>query len=343
MKEWRLMTAYELHPKPEFDALVQVQREPSPLGPYDVRVRVRAVSLNYRDLAIARAAQKRAPARPIVPASDGAGEVIAVGSAVTRLKGGERVAAAFFPEWIDGEFAAGYHARALGGTMDGMLAEDVVLDEQSWVPLPDHLSYEEGATLPCAAVTAYNALFESASLRPGSTVLVQGTGGVSIFALQLAKAAGAQVVLTSQSDAKRQRAQQLGADHVIDYRSTPKWGDAASALTGGRGVDVVVEVGGAGTFDQSVAALRYAGTMSLIGVLTGGRGEVNTYGIFHKALHVRGIYVGSRRMFEALNSIVSATQLRPVIDQVFPFDEVPAAYRHLASGTHFGKVVIRVD
>lgn len=337
------MIAYELHPKPDFDALVQTHREPSPLGPRDVRVRVHAVSLNYRDLTIARGAHKRTSGRPIVPASDGAGEVIAVGSAVTRFKGGERVAAAFFPTWIDGEFVAGYHARALGGTTDGMLAEEVVLDEQSWVTLPEHLSYEEGATLPCAAVTAYNALFEATSLRPGSTVLVQGTGGVSIFALQLAKAVGASVILTSQSEAKRQRAQQLGADHVIDYRATPKWGETASGLTGGRGVDVVVEVGGPGTFDQSVAALRYAGTMSLIGVLTGVRGEVNTYGIFHKALHVRGIYVGSRRMFEALNSIVSAIQLRPVIDRVFPFAETPAAYGHLASGTHFGKVVIRVD
>ena len=337
------MTVYELHPTQDFDALTRVERQPTALGPNDVRVRVRAVSLNYRDLTIARVAHRRPQARPIVAASDGAGEVVEIGGSVTRFRGGERVAALFFPDWLDGELSASHHARALGGTADGMLAQEVVMNEHSWVTLPPHLSFEEGATLPCAGVTAYNALFESARVGPGSTVLAQGTGGVSVFVLQLAKAAGARVIVTSQSEAKRQRAQELGADHVIDYRATPNWGEAVQGWTGGRGVDVVVEVGGPGTFDQSVTALRYGGTMSLLGVLTGTRGEVNTYGVFHKGLHVRGIYVGSGRMFEALNRALSATAVHPIIDRVFPFDEARAAYQYLASGAHFGKVVIRVD
>lgn len=337
------MIAYELHPKQEFDALTRVDRELAPLGPHDVRVRVRAVSLNYRDLTIARNAHRRPQAPRRIATSDGAGEVVAVGSSVTRFRGGERVAALFFPDWLDGELSAAHHARALGGSADGMLAEEVVLDERSWVTLPEHLSLEEGATLPCAGVTAYNALFESARVGPGSTVLVQGTGGVSIFALQLSKAAGARVVVTSSSEAKRERARQLGADHVIDYRATPNWGEVVQAWTGGAGVDVVVEVGGPGTFDQSVAALRYGGTMSLLGVLTGVRGEVNTYALFQKGLHVRGVYVGSGRMFEALNRAMSANELHPIVDRVFPFDEARAAYEYLASGAHFGKVVIRVN
>ena len=336
------MHAYELHPKEGLDALTRVERKPAALGPRDVRVHVRAVSLNYRDLGVARGAKKRPPGPPIVAASDGAGEVVETGPAVTRFKTGDRVAALFFPDWQDGEFVGQYHGRALGGSADGMLAEEVVLEESAWVALPSHLSFEDGATLPCAGVTAYHALFEAAHVGPGSTVLLQGTGGVSIFGLQLARAAGAQVVITSKSEAKRDRAAQLGAVHAIDYVATPKWGEAAFAWSGGIGVDVVVEVGGPGTFDQSVAALRYGGTMSLLGVLTGGRGEVNTYGVFHKSLRVRGIYVGSRRMFERLNRALAATGIRPVIDRVFEFDEARAAYDYLASGQHFGKVVIRV-
>ena len=223
-----------------------------------------------------------------------------------------------------------------------MLAEEVVLPETAWVRLPDGLSFEEGATLPCAGLTAWNALFESASLKPGETVLVQGTGGVSVFALQLAKAAGARAIVTSSSEQKRRRAQELGADHVIDYRAEPSWGKAAKAWTGDRGVDLVVEVGGPGTFDQSTAALRYGGTMSILGVLTGTSGPVNTYAIFHHALHIAGVYVGSVEMLERFVSGLTATKIRPIIDRVFGFEEVPAAYRHLASGAHFGKVVVRL-
>jgi NADPH:quinone reductase-like Zn-dependent oxidoreductase len=224
-----------------------------------------------------------------------------------------------------------------------MLREEVVLPEHAWVPVPEHLSLEEAATLPCAGVTAWNALYEAAALRPGDVVLVQGTGGVSIFALQIAHAAGARVVLTSSSDAKRERARLLGADHTVDYRKTPGWGDEARRWTGGRGVDIAIEVGGPGTFDQSIASLRYGGTVSILGVLTGMKGEVNTYALFHKGARVHGVYVGSVRMFEALNRMLAAADLHPVIDRVFAFDEARAAYEHLASGAHFGKVVIRVS
>jgi NADPH:quinone reductase-like Zn-dependent oxidoreductase len=333
--------AYELHPHDGFDALVLVDRPRAALGPGDVRVRVRAVSLNYRDLNMVKGAKRRKA--PIVPASDGAGEVIEIGASVTRLAVGDRVAASFFPTWQSGDLSDAHHARALGGGQDGMLAEEVVLPDTAWLRIPSRLSFEAAATLPCAGVTAYHALFEAAHLRAGEVVVLQGTGGVSIFGLQLARAAGARVVITSSSAAKRERALALGADHVIDYKAEPAWGDAARAWTGGRGADVVVEVGGPGTFDQSVAALRYGGTMSLLGVLTGLRGEVNTYGVFHKTLRIAGIYVGSVAMFEGLIRALEARQIDPVIDRSFGFGETREAYAYLASGAHFGKVVIRID
>ena len=335
------MRAYEIQPREGFDAIALVDRPAPALGPTDVRVRVRAVSLNYRDLTIVRGAAKRTA--PVIPTSDGAGEVIEVGTAVTRHKVGDRVAAAFFPNWLDGGMSEQAHAAALGGSHDGMLAEEAVLPETALIRLPARLSFEAAATLPCAGVTAYHALFEGAQLRAGDVVLLQGTGGVSIFGLQLARAAGARVIITSSSAAKRERALAMGADHVIDYKAEPAWGDAARAWTGGRGADVVVEVGGPGTFDQSVAALRYGGTMSLLGVLTGTKGEVNTYGIFHKGLRVAGIYVGSVAMFEGLLRALEARQIDPVIDRTFGFAEAREAYAYLASGAHFGKVVIRVD
>jgi NADPH:quinone reductase-like Zn-dependent oxidoreductase len=335
------MRAYEIQPHEGFDALVLVERPAPALGPSDVRVRVRAVSLNFRDLTIVRGARKRKA--PVVPASDGAGEVIEVGAAVTRYKPGDRVAGAFFPLWIDGAMSEHVHSRALGGSVDGMLAEQVVLPESAWVRMPERLSFEQAAALPCAGVTAYHALFEAAHLRAGDTVLLQGTGGVSIFGLQLAKAAGARVIITSSSAAKRERALAMCADLVIDYKADPAWGDSARAWTGGRGADVVIEVGGPGTFDQSAAALRYGGTMSLLGVLTGTRGEVNTYGVFHKGLRIAGIYVGSVAMFEGLVRALEASRIEPVIDRTFGFGELKDAYAHLASGAHFGKVVVRVD
>jgi NADPH:quinone reductase-like Zn-dependent oxidoreductase len=338
------MNVYELHPREGFDSLVKGQR-PSPRPAADeVRVRVRAVSLNYRDILLARGAKGTNRERPIVPTSDGAGEVVEVGASVSRLRVGDRVMGAFFPTWQRGELEEAHHASALGGgTTDGMLAEEVVLKEGAWVRIPEHLSFEQAATLPCAGVTAYQALFVAAAVKPGSTVLLQGTGGVSILALQLAKAAGAIPLVTSSSGEKRERAKALGAAETFDYKATPAWGEAVRAFTGGRGVDVAVEVGGPGTFDQSVTALRFGGTMSILGVLTGVRGEVNTHAIFHKGLKVHGVYVGSVGMFEDLARALTASRIVPIVDRVFPFAEARAAYEYLASGAHFGKVVVRVD
>jgi len=334
------MRAYELHAREGFDALTLTDRPSPPLAAGDVRVRVRAVSLNYRDLGVARRARSRQT--PIIPVSDGAGEVVEIGAGVTTLKVGDRVAGSFFPAWLDGPLSDAHHDGALGGGADGMLAEEVVLPATSWIPLPAHFSFEQGATLPCAGVTAWHGLFEATRVVPGDVVLVQGTGGVSMFGLQLAKAAGAKVIATSSSAAKRERLTALGADHVIDYVANPSWGEAAKAWTGGRGVDVVLEVGGPATFDQSVTALRYGGTMSLLGVLTGTKGEINTYGILQKTLRVAGIYVGSVAMFQRLVRALEANRLEPLIDRAFSFEQAKEAYEHLASGAHFGKVVIRV-
>ena len=332
------MKAFELHPEEGFDSLKLVDRPRRGMGPGDVRVSVRAVSLNYRDLMVARGSKKRA--RRIVPASDGAGEVIEIGSGVQRLAIGDRVAAAFFPTWLDGSLADAHHANALGGSLDGMLAEEVVLPERAWVKSPSRYSFEQASTLPCAGVTAWHALFEAATVRPGETVLVQGGGGVSTFALQLARHAGASVIATSSSAAKRARLAQMGGTSTIDYTIDAKWGETARAAAGNGGVDLVVEVGGAGTFDQSIASLRYGGHMSLLGILAGTQGPINTYAIFHKNINIRGVYVGSVAMFERLVRALEHSTIEPVIDRVFPFEETRAAYEHLASGAHFGKVVI---
>jgi NADPH:quinone reductase-like Zn-dependent oxidoreductase len=337
------MKTWELQAKPGFDALTPTERPSASVGAREVRVRVGAVSLNYRDLLIARGAEKGLQS-PRVPASDGAGEVVEVGPGVTRWKLGDRVMANFFPHWVDGELSDAHHASALGGFgADGMLREEVVLPEHSWVRVPAGYSFAEAATLPCAGLTAWQALFEVAALRPGETVLLQGSGGVSVFALQLARAAGARVLMTSSSADKAERLRELGAEQVIDYRADPKWGERVRALTGGRGVDLVVDVGGQATFDQSSAALRYGGTMSLLGVLTGGRGEVDLRAIFHRRQAVRGVYVGSVVMFERLVAALERTGIRPVLDRVFAFDDARAAWDHLASAQHLGKVVVNCD
>jgi NADPH:quinone reductase-like Zn-dependent oxidoreductase len=336
------MDTWLLGPGEGMGALSRMTREPRALAPQDVRIRMCAVSLNFRDLGVLKRVGSGELAGPRVPCSDGAGEVVEIGHAVTRFAVGSRVAANFFPTWLDGPLSDAAHAAALGGTVDGMLAEEVVLHEDALVGVPEHLSYEEAATLPCAAVTAWHALFEVTTVRPGDVVLVQGTGGVSLFALQLARLAGADVIATSSSASKAERARALGASAVIDYRAKPDWGGEVRRLTGGRGVDVVVEVGGPGTIDQSVEALRYGGTIGLIGVLTGRGGPVNTAAVFSRAARIAGIYVGSRRMFESLNRAVASRRLRPVIDATFGFDDAPKAYAHLQGATHFGKVVVRV-
>ena len=334
------MKLWELHQRPGLDGLVFSERPSPPVGEGEVKVRVRAVSLNYRDLLVAKNAEKTPDFRR-VPTSDGAGEVVAVGAQVTRWKVGDRVMANFFPHWIEGELSDVHHQSALGGAhADGMLQEEVVLPEHSWVRVPSGYTFEEASTLPCAGLTAWHALFEVTTLRPGETVLLQGSGGVSVFALQLAKAAGAQIFMTSSGAEKASRLRDLGASEVLNYREEPKWGEKVRALTGDRGVDLVVDVGGQATFDQSAAALRYGGTMSMLGVLTGAKGEVNLHAIFHRRQTVRGVYVGSVSSFERFVRALEVNRLRPVIDRVFPLVDAKAGFEHLASGQHLGKVVV---
>jgi NADPH:quinone reductase-like Zn-dependent oxidoreductase len=337
------MRAYQL-PKggAGIDALVKVER-PDPKPAYrQVVVKVKACSLNFRDLGIVRGTYRMPVRENLIPLSDGAGEVIEVGPGVTRVKAGDRVAGCFFQRWVGGEAPADVHASALGGGIDGMLAEYAALEEDGIVKIPAHLSLEEGATLPCAGVTVWNAMMEHAKLLAGQTVLLQGTGGVSIFGLQLARMMGIQAIITSSSDEKLGRAKALGANHGINYKTTPDWQKAALGFTGGRGVDHVVEVGGAATLARSFGAIRVGGKISMIGGLSGPATELNPGLIFARRANVQGISVGSMQMFEAMSRAIAASGIKPVLDKVFPFDEAQAAYRHMASGAHFGKIVIRV-
>jgi NADPH:quinone reductase-like Zn-dependent oxidoreductase len=333
------MRAYQLPQGGGIDALVKAELPTPKPGARQVLVKVAACSLNFRDLAIVLGTY-RMPVKPnLVPLSDGAGEVVEVGAGVTRVKVGDRVAGCFFQRWIGGPMPAETHTSALGGGIDGMLAEYAVLEEDGVVKPPAHLSHEEAATLPCAAVTAWHALAEHARIVAGQSVLAQGTGGVSIFALQFARLMGAQVIVTSSSDQKLARAKELGAAHGVNYKTTPEWDKAVVELSGG-GVDHIVEVGGPGTLAQSLRAVRVGGKITLIGVLAGAA-EINPMLIFSRRANLQGISVGSMQMFEAMNRAIAVSRLKPVIDKVFSFDDAPAAYRHLQSARHFGKVVIR--
>ena len=306
-----------------------------------VLVRVRATSLNYRDLLVSDGRYGKV-ALPLVPLSDGAGEIAAVGEGVTRWKTGDRVASTFFQGWPSGPFRREMANSALGGALNGMLAEYVTLSEDGVVAIPPHLAFAEAATLPCAALTAWQALVTRGNVSADETVLLLGTGGVSIFALQFAKMHGARVILTSSSDEKLARAKQLGADGTINYRSTPDWEKEVFRLTAEAGVDQVVEVGGAGTFVKSLRSVAPGGQVHLVGGVSGFTGEVPLGEIIRKLVNVRGIYVGSRAMFEAMNRAIALHQIKPVVDRVFEFAAAPAAYKYQQSGKHFGKVVIAV-
>ncbi|MDR6287583.1 NADPH:quinone reductase-like Zn-dependent oxidoreductase [Inquilinus ginsengisoli] len=325
------------------DNLTLAEAETPVPGRGQALVRLRAASLNYRDLMVATGRYGRGDALPdLVPLSDGAGEVVAVGPEVTRVKVGDRVAGIFMQSWIGGGIDPADPASALGGAAHGVLAEYRVFDQDGLVHLPEGLSFEEGAALPCAGVTAWNALYHGAQpLQPGETVLVLGTGGVSILALQFARAAGARVIATSSSDAKLEQAKALGAAELINYRSHPDWEREVLRLTGGRGVDHVVEVGGAGTVPRSIAATRIGGSVSLIGVLTAGTPFEPTP-LIGRSVTLRGLYVGSRQMFEAMNRHIALAGIRPVIDRVFPFEQAKDAYRHLEAAGHVGKIVIAI-
>lgn len=337
------MKAYHIHPGKHFDGIVPIARELPAPGPHEVRVRLRAVALNYRDLMMIRGEYNGGSTEAVIPASDGAGEVVEVGAEVTRFQAGDRVATTFFRAWIDGRQTPENSRHSFGGLIDGTLAQEIVVSQDALFKVPDHLDYTEAATLTCAGATAWNSLFVEGRLRPGDSVLLLGTGGVSIWGLQLAKAAGLRTIITSSSDAKLQRAHQLGADVTINYTTTPEWHEHVLRATGGNGVELVIEVGGAGTFRKSLLSTRMGGTVAVVGGVSGWGSEVDPSQMIRGARHVAGIYVGSRAMLEDLARFVALHRIRPVVDRVFPFSQARAAYEYLASGSHFGKVVIAVD
>lgn len=314
--------------------------DPRP-GPGQVLVRVRAASLNYRDQLVASGTYFTGPStRDIVPLSDGAGDVAAVGPGVSRVRVGDRVAGCFFQRPPDA--APDSPPLALGTPLDGTLADYILLYEDGVVPIPGDLSYEEAACLPCAGVTAWHALFRAGRpIQAGHSVLVLGTGGVSIFALQFARAAGARVIATSSSDEKIQRLRALGASEAINYKRTPDWEREVLRATG-RGVDCVIEVGGGGTFARSVQSLARGGKVCLIGFVAGRDGDTNPFPLMYKAGNLHGIFVGDREMFEEMNRAIAVNQVKPVIDRVFPFEEAKQAFAHHASGQFIGKVVIQM-
>jgi NADPH:quinone reductase-like Zn-dependent oxidoreductase len=337
------MKCYELQGTSGLDALKLTERQRPVVGAGQVLVRVRAASLNYRDVMIAGGGYARGVKLPLIPLSDGAGEIVETGSTVTRVKKGDRVCGTFFQRWVAGPSRPDIQDAALGGSADGMLSEFALLDGDGVVPVPEHFSYEEAATLPCAALTAWHGLVTAGGVKPGDAVLLLGTGGVSIFGLQFARLAGAQAIVVSSNDAKLARARELGASETISSKSVPEWQDRVRAATGGRGVDHVLDVTGGETTSKSLAALATGGHIAIIGARSGPGGELDRRQILTKGLRVSGINVGSRAMFEAMNRAINANHIKPVIDRVFPFRDAVAAYREFATGSHFGKVVIAIE
>ena len=335
------MKAFELRTF-GLDQLVASERPMPHPGPGEVLVKLRALSLNFRDLLVVQGKYNPRMKLPRVPVSDGAGEVAELGEGVTSWKTGDRVVIPFMPGWREGPLSAAEAVTALGGDVDGLLREYAVIPAAALLPIPPHLTFEQAATLPCAGVTAWNGMFVSGNLQSGQTLLLQGTGGVSLFGLQFGKAVGATTILTSSSDAKLERARTLGAHHTINYKTHPDWEKRVLEITGGRGVDLTLEVGGTGTLSKTCRATAFAGHISMIGVLTGIAGEVNLGHLVHKGLTVRGIYVGSREMFEAMIATIAKHKLEPIVDRIFSFAESIAALKHLESGQHFGKIVIQV-
>jgi NADPH:quinone reductase-like Zn-dependent oxidoreductase len=336
------MQAYLIHSGRNREALERLERKPPRPSAREVLIGMHAVSLNYRDVLIARGHYPISTEKPPIAVADGAGEVIALGSEVTRFRVGDRVAAIYFANWTDGDPTPEKLANVPGATIDGVLAEEVVMHEDSLVAVPAHLDLAEAATLPCAGVAAWNAVVVEGGLKPGGSVLLLGTGGVSTWALLLAKAAGMRTIITSSSDEKLARARALGADATINYEAVPEWQDEVMRLTRGRGVDLVVEIGGRGTLQRSIAAARTGGTIALIGGVSGVSAEIELVPLLVGSKRLVGITVGSRAMFEDFNRFVEAARLRPAIDRVFDFDRAREAYEHLEAGRHFGKVVIRV-
>ena len=337
------MKAYEIN---EFgiDNLTLAEREEPKPQETEVKVKFHAASLNYRDLMMIKGAYNPKLKTPLVPFSDGAGEVVETGEAVTKFKVGDRVTPIFMQGWTGGAIDADKGRTALGGDLDGVLREFGTFDENGLVCIPDHFSFEEAATLPCAAVTAYHALFESGRMRSDDTVLLEGTGGVSIFALQFAAALGTRIFITSSSDEKLERAKDLGATDLINYKQREDWDRAILELTEKRGVDHIVEVGGAETISKALNAVKVGGHIAVIGVLSGAMGGLNPVNVLMKSVRLQGIYVGSRQMFEDMNRMLCQyVHIKPVIDKIFDFGEVKDALKYMESGAHFGKIVVKYN
>jgi NADPH:quinone reductase-like Zn-dependent oxidoreductase len=313
-------------------------------GPGEVLVRVRAATLNYRDLLTVEGGYgSRQKTEGLIPVSDGAGEVLAVGTGVTRFKSGDHVVANFFQDWLAGEPTEHAMHSGLGGLLDGMACEMRVLPEHGLAHTPAHLDHAEAAALPCAALTAWSAVIDQGGVKPGDVVLTQGSGGVSVFALQFAKMAGAEVVSTSSSDTKLERLKSLGADHLINYGETPEWARAARSAVGGRGLDLVVEVGGAGTLEQSVKAVRLGGAIALIGVLSGANHEFRLPLVVSRKIRLEGVTCGNYEQFEAMLRAIDQNCMKPPLDDTrFRLDELPAAFAYMREGRHFGKIVIEI-
>lgn len=321
--------------------LALIERETPKPQANEVLVKFHATSLNYRDLMMIKGAYNPRLKMPLVPFSDGAGEVVEIGESVTKWRVGDRVCPIFMQGWLDGEIEFKKARTALGGDLDGCLREFGAFDENGLVKIPSHLSFEEAAALPCAAVTAYNALFCSGGLKSDDNVLLQGTGGVSIFGLQFASHFGAKTIITSSSDEKLQRAKELGADELINYKNEPDWDKKVLELTEKRGVDHIIEVGGAGTLQKSLNSVKMGGHIATIGVVAG-KGEFNPVQIFMKYIKLQGIFVGSRQMFEDMNRFIEQHHIKPVIDKVFEFSETREALKYMESASHFGKIVVKI-
>jgi NADPH:quinone reductase-like Zn-dependent oxidoreductase len=334
------MKCVELTGTSGLDALKMAERPTPQPGPHQVVVKVKAASFNYRDMMIAGGGYARGVKVPLIPLSDGAGEVAAAGAGVRNVKVGDRVCGIFFQRWLAGPVRPDIQEAALGGTADGMLTEYALLEGDGVVRVPDHLSYEEASTLPCAALTAWHGLVEAGGVKPGDTVLVLGTGGVSVFGLQFARMAGARTIVLSSSDEKIERAKRLGASVTLNYRSLPQWADKVREATGGRGIDQVLEVTGGESTAQVLKAMRSGGHIAIIGARMGPGGELDRREVLSRGLRVTGINVGSRAMFEAMNRAIAANGLKPVIDRTFPFSAALDAYREFGTGKHFGKVVV---
>jgi NADPH:quinone reductase-like Zn-dependent oxidoreductase len=337
------MQAYEVRNAGGIDALELVERPIPRPGPGEVLVRIRAVTLNYRDLLTVKGGYGSRQKFPLIPLSDAAGVVEAVGPGVSQLKSGDRVFNSFFQNWIDGEPSEEKFGGTPGGMLDGVLTQYRVFPQHVLLSPPSHLSDAEAAALPCAGLTAWSAVMKFQATRPGSVVLTQGTGGVSLFALQFAKLAGARVIATSSSDEKIDKLRKLGADETINYKSRPEWGKEARTLTEGRGVDLVVEVGGAGTLNESLRAVRIGGMLAMIGVLAGPANNLRLPTVVMQQLRLQGVTVGSLEDLRAMAAAIAQHRLRPVVEKTFPFAAVREAFRYLAEGRHFGKVAITLD